>query len=144
MGFDPPGHVSFAEHGVVVAAWLAPAAEGLSADELLDLLERGFASLWRRAVLTLSDVTLLAIMDRVLCSVSESCPRLAPLGVSASGLDCRALREKGDALPRHQLVEGIGFVLVEFLTVLGNLTSEILTPALHAELSSVRAKRAAT
>ena len=29
------------------------------------------------------------------------------------------------------------FVLVEFLTVLGHLTDEILTPALHAELSKV-------
>ena len=27
------------------------------------------------------------------------------------------------------------FVLVEFLTVLGNLTAEILSPALHAELA---------
>jgi hypothetical protein len=28
-------------------------------------------------------------------------------------------------------------VLVEFLTVLGNLTAELLTPELHAELSTV-------
>ena len=36
-----------------------------------------------------------------------------------------------------ELVEGIRFVLVEFLTVLGNLTAEILTPELHSELSNV-------
>jgi hypothetical protein len=29
-------------------------------------------------------------------------------------------------------------LLVDFLTVLGNLTAEILTPALHAELSKAQ------
>ena len=33
------------------------------------------------------------------------------------------------------IVAAIRFVLVEFLTVLGNLTAQILTSALHAELS---------
>jgi hypothetical protein len=36
-----------------------------------------------------------------------------------------------------ELVAGIRFVLVEFLTVLGNLTAEILTSELHAELSNI-------
>jgi hypothetical protein len=36
-----------------------------------------------------------------------------------------------------ELREAIRFVLVELLTVLGNLTAEILTPALHAEISRV-------
>jgi hypothetical protein len=35
------------------------------------------------------------------------------------------------------VLEGIRFVLVEFLTVLGNLTAGILTAELHAELSHV-------
>jgi hypothetical protein len=36
-----------------------------------------------------------------------------------------------------ELRRGIRFVLTEFLTVLGNLTAEILTPELHAALSNV-------
>jgi hypothetical protein len=38
------------------------------------------------------------------------------------------------------LREAIQFVLVELLTVVGNLTAEILTPALHSELSNITVK----
>ena len=36
------------------------------------------------------------------------------------------------------------FLLVEFLTVLGNLTADILTPALHSELTAVTVRPGAS
>ncbi len=41
-----------------------------------------------------------------------------------------------------QLRAAVRFVLVEFLSVLGVLTAEILTPALHAELARLADKPA--
>ena len=88
--------------------------------------------LWQRSQLTLGDVTLTAIVDRVLHLAGEQFPALGSVALSEAGL---SWREPPAGADPARLAEGIRFVLVEFLTVLGNLTAEILTPALHAELS---------
>lgn len=115
---------------------MTQSAEGLSSDELLQLFEQAMAALWNRAHRTLGDVTLGAITDRVLYSASERFAPFESLKVEANGIDFRQLRERG-VFDADDLAEGIRFVLVEFLAVIGNLTGEILTPALHLELSKV-------
>jgi hypothetical protein len=125
------------DHSACVDAWMERAAEGLPAARLVQLFERAFDALWRRAHVTLGEVTLGAIVDRVLYSASERHPILATLRLESTGLRCEELAEHAHGLPRAELAEGLRFVLTEFLTVLGNLTAEILTPALHAELSKV-------
>jgi hypothetical protein len=99
--------------------------------------DQGFAALWRRAHLTLGDVTLTAIVGRVLYVAAEEHPFLSALTVDPGGLRCQELHERAVDLPPDRLAEALRFVLVEFLTVLGSLTAEILTPALHAELASI-------
>jgi hypothetical protein len=79
-------------------------------------------------------VTLTAIVERALYTATEQFAFLASLEVHASGLRCQALRSQA-GLRHDQVSAAIQFVLEEFLTVLGNLTAQILTPALHAELS---------
>jgi hypothetical protein len=123
------------DHSVCVDAWVERAAEGLPPAGLVRRFEQAFGALWRRARVTLGEVTLGAIVDRVLYSASERHPILATLRLESTGLRCEELAGRADGLPRAELAEGIRFVLTEFLTVLGNLTAEILTPALHAELS---------
>ena len=118
----------------IVDAWMAGVTR-LPPDRLLQAFERAFGALWRRALRTLGDVTLTAILDRVLTSATEKFPALVPLKVdAASGLRFDELRASP---PRGPLAEALRFVLVEFLTVLGYLTAEVLTPFLHAELSKV-------
>ncbi len=48
------------------------------------------------------------------------------------------LRESLGVIPPEELTGAIRFVLVEFLSVIGHLTAEILTPALHAQLAASR------
>ena len=79
----------------------------------------------------------MAILDRVLCVATEQYPFLSALKVEANGLRCQELQARADSVEHDQLAQGVRFVLVEFLTVLGNLTAEILTPALHSELLKV-------
>jgi hypothetical protein len=125
------------DHSACVDAWLARVGTGLPSERLLDVFEQGFGAVWRRAHLTLGDVTLTAIGDRVLYSAAEQFPIFSALELQATGLQCKALHERLGNLQHEQLAQGIRFVLVEFLTVLGNLTADILTPALHAELTKV-------
>jgi hypothetical protein len=122
------------EHGACVNAWMCRAAKGLPPERLLQVFEQGFATLWGRANRTLGDVTLMAIVDRALCVATEHYPFLAGVQVEATGLRCHEIRKHIGSLPRDEIEKAVRFVLVEFLTVLGNLTAEILTPALHAEL----------
>lgn len=125
------------EHRACVDAWLERAAKGLPPERLVGLFERGFAALWGRAYRTLGDVTLAAIVGRALYTAAEHYPFLSALEVDASGLRGQRLHEVAASASPERLSEGLRFVLVEFLTVLGNLTADILTPSLHAALSAV-------
>jgi hypothetical protein len=109
--------------------------KGRPPDRLIQVFEQGFAAMWRRAHRTLGDVTLTAIADRVLHNAAEQFPTFSALTVDTTGLHCKELSERTRGLSRDQLEAAIRYVLVEFLTVLGNLTAEVLTPALHSELS---------
>jgi hypothetical protein len=130
---------SASDHQGAVTAWLQRAAQGRSVESLIQAFEDMFAALWQRSHLTLGEVTLTAIVERVLHTATEQFPLLGSVEVEATGPRCQELRSQA-GLPRDQVVAAIRFVLVEFLTVLGNLTAQILTPALHAELSKRHAR----
>jgi hypothetical protein len=125
-------------HVACVDAWLERAGAGLSPDALLRLFEAAIGALWLRTTVTLGEVTLTAIAERVLHNASETFPLFASLQVEpAGGIPIHTLRERIGSSRDKELIAGVRFVLVELLTVLGNLTAEILTPELHAELSNV-------
>ena len=130
------------DHRARVDAWMERAAKEAPPERLFDAFERAFGATWRRAHVTLGDVTLMAILDRVLYTAAERFPLLSPLEVDATGLRSDKFRQQGGSLYRDQVGEGIRFILLEFLRVLGNLTAEVLTPALHAELAKAAAKGA--
>jgi hypothetical protein len=121
-----------------VDAWLRRSGKGLPPLALLQLFELAFAALWSRTEATLGEVTLTAISERVLHDASERYPLLSSLEVEpTSGLRCQALRAQLGSTRDAHLREALRYVLVAFLTVLGNLTAEILTPDLHAELAQL-------
>jgi hypothetical protein len=126
-----------ANHAACVDDWLERTTKALSPELVLQLFETALGALWRRSQVTLGDVTLTAIVDRVLYNAAERFPLFSSLKVEPSGVRWQELRERADSLHDSELRDGIRFVLVEFLTVLGSLTAEILTPELHANLSKV-------
>lgn len=106
---------------------------------MLHRFEEGFDRVWRRAASTLGEISLVAVTRRVLHHTAKRYPPLASLEVSHSGLESRPLdelRARGETgeLGPEALEEMLGAVLVELLTVVGRLTAEILTPALHEAL----------
>lgn len=122
------------DHEAAVTTWFDRVARDRSVDALIRAFDHAFAALWQRSHLTLGEVTLFAIVDRVVGTATEQYPFLASLELDSSGLHCRDLASC-EGLRLEQVTAALRFVLVEFLTVLGNLTAQILTPALHAELS---------
>jgi hypothetical protein len=131
LASDEIDHVEFVE------AWLGEKAKGWSSAMLVSLFERATSALWRRAQVTLGEVTLAAIVDRVLYTASEKYSFLATLRVDETGVRFEDFRRQDLALQDDRIASAVLFVLAEFLTVLGHLTDEILTPALHAELAKV-------
>ena len=108
---------------------------GQPPERLVLAFEQGFSALWQRAHRTLGEVTLTAILDRVLFNAAEHFPILSSLRVEATGLRCQELRDTAGSVHSDQLSTGIRYVLVEFLTVLGDLTANVLDSAMHEALS---------
>lgn len=138
IGYDGAPVLEQNPHAVRVDAWLEREAKGLASEELVRLFEVASSALWARTKTTLGEVTLTAIVDRVLTDAADEFPLFSRVKVDpAEGIQWLGLREKCGTSPEAKLREGIRYVLVEFLTVLGHLTAEILTPELHAALSHV-------
>lgn len=129
-------------HREAARRWVDSAATGLAPERAVQNFEAAFGALWRRANRTLSDVTLMAILGRVLHVAAERFPLLAALEIEPSGLRCTALRAQAATLDQSRLLAALEFVIAEFLTVLGTLVAEILTPALHAELAKIAEEQA--
>jgi hypothetical protein len=125
-------------HHETVKAWCKGWAGTLPVPELINVYEHAVDALWSRAHMSLGEVTLMAIVDRVLHHGVERFPHLAALKVEASGLHFEELRMSAPALDVARLEESLEFLTVELLRVLGTLTGEILTPGLHEELRKVR------
>lgn len=130
-------HTNGIHHAELVERWLGGAASDLSTSGLTVLLERALLALWHSANVTLGEVTLTAIVGRVLHTASETYPFVSITQIE--GAEVRfEVRLCGAVQRDRRLRDVIQFAVTEFLTVLGNLTDEILTPTLHAALSGVR------
>lgn len=124
-------------HSKVVDEWLSLAAASMSPAEVVRLFDAALRALCARTQITLGEVTMTAIVSRVREFAVEQHPLLAPTRVERGGLclDGVVLHDPSEA---HALRVGLRFVVVELLRVLGVLTAEILTPALHETLTRVR------
>src|SRR2546430_17361477 len=98
------------------------AAKEAPPERLFDAFERAFGATWRRAHVTLGDVTLMAILDRVLYTAAERVPLLSALEADATGLRSDKFRHRAGSLHPHQLRDGVRVILVELLALLGELT----------------------
>jgi hypothetical protein len=128
-------NVDTGEHEAAVAAWFQRAARGRSVTSLVRVFEDTFARMWQRALVTLGEVTLTAIVERVLHTAREQFPFLASVDVVPTGVHWSLGAQE---INPAQAAAASRFFLVEFLTVLGTLTDQILTSALHAELATGR------
>jgi len=126
-------------HIECVNEWMKHASR-VAPDELAALFEKAMDVLWRRTYSALGDITVAAIVDRVLHNATEKYAALGSVKLEPGGLNFAEFRQHAGSISDRELKEAVQFVLVELLTVIGNLTAEILTPTLHSELASVTPK----
>lgn len=124
-------------HSKHVQAWVIQNAGSLSVEPLLRLFEKAFHVLEQRSLATLSSVTVLVVIDRALHESQLKFPVLEKLIITPEGIKFSAL--VSSAAANDQLREALSALLIELLNVLGNITADILTPALHSELLTVTA-----
>lgn len=123
------------DHDAFVTRWMERATAGRNQPQLVDLLERALNALYASARKVLGEVTLAAIVDRVLFNAAERHAFLADLRFESSSISAKKLLERPPVPDDSALRDAMRFVLIETLTVLGNLTAELLTPSFHSELS---------
>jgi hypothetical protein len=86
----------------------------------------------------MGEVTLAAIFQRVIDTGCKAFPALERIDLRMRETRTMAW-EPIDPAIADEVADGLCFVLVELLTVLGRLTGNALTPAVHAELRRSRA-----
>lgn len=57
--------------------------------------------------------------------------------IEASGLSLKGLLAQNENYKTEELRDGLSYLLAEFLTVIGNITSDVLSESLHKELMKV-------
>lgn len=119
-------------HAAHVDAWMSGVPTH-PPEQTIGALEQGLNALWRRSHVTLGTATLEAVVLRVLHDAALRFPALAVVHLNGgSGIDVEELRARVRTEDAQQIHEGTRFILYEFLDVVGRLTAEALTPALHA------------
>src|SRR5690349_11071226 len=113
-------------HADHVEDWIQKAAKGLSPEKTVQLFEHALNALWQRARKNLSEVTLMAVVERVIFNCSEAFTFLSLVKVEASGVRMDELQKKAPSLEENAMMKATQIVLTDFLTVTGSLTGEVL------------------
>lgn len=125
------------DHAGHVAAWLERAAAGASVTERIGLFETAYNALWLRAEGAVGGVALESITELIRVKAAERYPFLSPIAPAEQGLSCGGLAESAGGLDQGRLRESLAFMLTELLQVVGELTDEVLTPALYSALAKI-------
>ncbi len=123
------------DHARAVDAWLGSAIPGLTGDAVLTAFDGAFRAVWMRAHVPLGEITLAAVMERVLHDAATRHTFLSAVVLEPDGIRLDALA--GNSRNDDLTVRALRGVLVEFLKVLANLTDDIITPSLHASLAKL-------
>jgi hypothetical protein len=119
-----------------VNEWETSHGTGLSSKELVNLYSSAIQAMVRRSLETLSAITVLVVLDRVLNEVKEGYPFLSEIKADSQGINFDSFLEK-EGLDPEEFKRALHEFLVGLLTVLGNITADILTTPLHKELMTI-------
>lgn len=114
---------------------LDKAAEGLPSQGVACLFGQALKNLSHRASLALNNVTLLAILKSVLQQSADKYPVLKKLSVDSSGISVDQFEHQFSEDDRSELTESFHFLINELLTVLSELTGDILPASMEIENS---------
>ncbi|MFI5361256.1 MAG: ATPase domain-containing protein [Elusimicrobiota bacterium] len=126
-----------ADHQSFVDAWLETTPKSASPTELIELFASAWGVLWRRAEGAIGEVVLASIAALVRSDAVERHPFLSSLTLDSPIPSFKALIESAGALEEPELRDGLRFMLTEFITIVADMTDQIITQGLYDELSRV-------
>lgn len=132
MNDSPPSDV----HSTFVMTWEKNTGNGLTKVNRARLFEKAIHAVEKRSCTTLSNVTLLVILDRVLHQCRDKYPVLSEVSVEARSLNFQKLQNLEDQ-KLDDFIEALRYLLIELLKLLARITADILTIPLHSELLKV-------
>lgn len=131
-------------HKDLVNLWEEENIKGLRAEQIIKIFECAILAVERRCLDTLSSITVQVVLDRILHKGFEKFPILSTVTVGPTGLNLSSLNHKSENYNTEEIIEALRYLLVGFLTIIGNITSEVLTSPLHKELMKVTRESALT
>ena len=131
-------------HRALVKLWEEKNTNVLNDEQLLQVYGSAFQAIEKCCSATLSRVTINVVIDRVLHLGSEKFPILSLVEIDHSGLCLKGLTQNIKNYKTEELKKALTYLIVEFLTVIGNITSDVLTASLHKELMEVTSESALT
>ena len=134
-------HIQTEKHAIQVDAWISQIPPGLTSDRIVFLFADAIWAVQKRAVTTLSEVTLTAVFDRVIHQSQKEFPLLSGMKYESRGISMDGILSQMNRYPPDEIIKALRFFLVELLTILDNLTAGILTKPLYKALSGITGER---
>lgn len=131
-------------HKEIVHLWEEKNLQGPGPEQVIKIYGSAILAVEQRCLDTLSSVTVQVVLDRVLHEGLENYSLLSTITIGPKGLNLSGLNHKNENYKLEEITESLRYLLIEFLTVIGNITSEVLTTPLHKELMEVTHESALT
>jgi hypothetical protein len=126
--------IRYKSHAHAVGVWLQKISSSLTPEQFVNAIEEVFDNLLDKTQITVSEVTLSAVLDRVLYNSCVKYPILNELKLDDAKLNFGGFKKNLKSASQSEIKEAFQYFVTEFLFVIGNLTGEILTPMLYSEL----------
>lgn len=124
-------------HEKQVSLWEQKLTKGLTSEELVELYAYALERIEKRALKTLSAITLMVVFDRIIHQNKTAFPALAEIKNNENSTKFYLYSIPSKNFQAEQIAPALRCMLIEILNVLGRITANILTDALHSELQSV-------
>jgi hypothetical protein len=128
--------IRYKSHARAVADWLQKFPSSLSREQFINAVEFVFDNVLAKTQITVSEVTLSAVLDRVLYNSCIKYPILSELKLEDAKLNFSGFKKNLKSASHSEIKEAFQYFVTEFLFVIGNLTGEVLTTTLYNELSN--------
>ncbi len=121
-------------HSKNVEDWFKLNAKNLSPTQQILLLEKAINAIEERACVTLSSITLMVVLDRVLHEGQQKFQLLSQVTLDQHFMNFKAVDKEKNT---EETIAALTNLLVELFRVLARLTAHILAQPLHNELMKV-------
>jgi len=122
-----------------IEQWMATHLEGLPSDQVISCLLDAIEAVLTRTLATLSEVTLNAVLDRVLLQVQAKQTKPIKLSIKNFKFERQELTNEMAKRP-DEVIAALRCFLIELFSIINNLTAGILSELLYQELRKMGSK----